>query len=101
MTGKVINLGITGASGSMYAQRLHHYLDESPTVATINLIITSAGITVIREELDLKITGVRDLDVELLLGRKSRKVKVFPAKDTGAAIASGSYPVDAMIIVPC
>src|SRR5207249_11078687 len=43
----------------------------------------------------------RENDGEIILGRPSTKVKSFPAKDTGAAIASGSYPVDAMIIVPC
>lgn len=99
--GKIINVGITGASGSIYAQRLLHYLESSTEVATINLIITSAGTTVIREELELKISGVRENDGELLLGRKSNKLKYFPVKDIGASIASGSYPVDAMIIVPC
>jgi flavin prenyltransferase len=101
MNGKVINVGITGASGSIYAQRLLHYLDESPEVLAVNLIITAAGATVIREELDIKISGVRENEIALLLGRNSSKIRTFPAKDIGASIASGSYPVDAMIIVPC
>jgi flavin prenyltransferase len=101
MSGKTINLGITGASGVIYAQRLLHYLDESPEVESINLVITAAGLTVIKEELDLKLTGLRENDGEMLLGRPSKKVRSFPAKDIGASIASGSCPVDAMIIVPC
>ncbi|MEW6733085.1 MAG: UbiX family flavin prenyltransferase [Acidobacteriota bacterium] len=101
MAGRVINLGITGASGSIYAQRLLHHLEESPEVACINLIITPAGFVVIKEELDIKLTGLHNNDATLLLGRSSEKVKCFPAKDTGATIASGSYLVDAMVIVPC
>ncbi|MBK7992745.1 MAG: UbiX family flavin prenyltransferase [Blastocatellia bacterium] len=98
---KKIIVGITGASGAIYAQRLLHYLEESPLVETINLVITSAATTVIREELSLKFSGVRQTDAELLLGRPTTKIKHFPAKDIGASIASGSYPVDAMVIIPC
>ncbi|MFY9221820.1 MAG: flavin prenyltransferase UbiX [Blastocatellia bacterium] len=98
---KKIIVGITGASGAIYAQRLLHYLEESPLVETINLVITSAATTVIREELSLKFSGVRETDAELLLGRPTTKIKHFPAKDIGASIASGSYPVDAMVIIPC
>jgi len=99
--GKKIIVGITGASGAIYAQRLLHYLEESSEVEIINLVITSAGATVIREELELKLSGVRETEVELLLGRATNKIKHFPAKDIGASIASGSYPVDAMVIIPC
>lgn len=98
---KKIIVGITGASGAIYAQRLLHYLEESSLVETINLVITSAATTVIREELSLKFSGVRETDAELLLGRPTTKIKHFPAKDIGASIASGSYPVDAMVIIPC
>lgn len=99
--GKKIIVGITGASGALYAQRLLHYLEESSEVEVVNLVITSAGATVIREELELKLSGVRETDAELLLGRATNKIKNFPAKDIGASIASGSYPVDAMVIIPC
>ncbi|MCS6886362.1 MAG: UbiX family flavin prenyltransferase [Acidobacteriota bacterium] len=98
---KILNIGITGASGSIYAQRLLHYLDASPEVEQINLIITASGVTVVREELGIKISGTKQADVTELLGRTSDKVKLLPAKDIGASIASGSYPVDAMCIVPC
>jgi 4-hydroxy-3-polyprenylbenzoate decarboxylase len=99
--GKKIIVGITGASGAIYAQRLLHYLEESNDVEVVNLVITSAGATVIREELELKFSGVRENDAELLLGRTTNKIIHFPAKDIGASIASGSYPVDAMVIIPC
>ncbi|MBI4853429.1 MAG: UbiX family flavin prenyltransferase [Acidobacteria bacterium] len=99
--GKKIIVGITGASGAIYAQRLLYYLEESSEVDLVNLVITSAGASVIREELELNFSGIRQNEVDLLLGRESKKILLFPVKDIGASIASGSYPVDAMIIIPC
>ncbi len=98
---KNITVAITGASGSIYAQRLLHYLDESDAVGCVNLLLSPLGVTVIREELDLPLAGTKAADVELLLGRPSEKIKLLPVKDVGATIASGSYPSDGMIIVPC
>lgn len=99
--GKKIIVGITGASGAIYAQRLLHHLEESEQVDIVNLVITSAGASVIREELELNLSGVRENDGHLLLGRNSSKLTLFPSKDIGASIASGSYPVDSMVIIPC
>ncbi len=98
---KHLTVAVTGASGALYAQRLLYYLDASPEVARIHLVISALGATVIREELLLPVTGVRQSDVESLLGRPSAKTTLLPAKDVGAAIASGSYPCDGMVIVPC
>ena len=36
-----------------------------------------------------------------VLGRAPTKIEVLPNKDVGASIASGSYEVDAMIVIPC
>jgi 4-hydroxy-3-polyprenylbenzoate decarboxylase len=36
-----------------------------------------------------------------ILGRPATKIEIFPNKDVGASIASGSYSVDAMIVIPC
>lgn len=98
---KHLTVAITGASGALYAQRLLHHLDASPEVARIHLVISALGVTVIREELLLPVSGVKQQDAELLLGRPSAKITLLPAKDVGAAIASGSYPCDGMVIVPC
>jgi 4-hydroxy-3-polyprenylbenzoate decarboxylase len=36
-----------------------------------------------------------------ILGRGSKKTETISNKDVGASIASGSYKVDAMIVIPC
>ncbi len=98
---KRLTVAITGASGAIYAQRLLHHLDASSEVAQINLVISALGATVIREELELPVTGARQSDAELLLGRPTTKIALLPVKDVGATIASGSYPCDGMAVVPC
>jgi 4-hydroxy-3-polyprenylbenzoate decarboxylase len=102
---KTITIGITGASGSIYAQSLLARLDENPDVARIDLVISQAGVRVVGEELGLKVAGTDARVVRELLGpnykEDSGKVVVHSAGDIGACIASGSYLSDAMIVVPC
>ncbi|HMV51258.1 MAG TPA: flavin prenyltransferase UbiX [Blastocatellia bacterium] len=102
---KNITVGITGASGSIYAQRLLAQLNENHEVARIDLVISQAGVRVVGEELGLKVAGTDARVVRELLGPNYRgdsdKVKVHSANDIGATVASGSYLSDAMIVVPC
>jgi 4-hydroxy-3-polyprenylbenzoate decarboxylase len=98
---KSIIVGITGASGSIYARTLLAHLNASPEVARIDLVISSAGVRVVGEELGLNVAGADRRVVRELLGEDSEKVVVHSANDIGASIASGSYLSDAMIIVPC
>lgn len=96
-----ITVGITGASGSIYAQRLLAHLDECPDVMAIDLVVSQAGIRVVREELGINVSGAGTRPVRELIGRDSDKIVLHPASDIGASIASGSYLSDAMIVVPC
>jgi 4-hydroxy-3-polyprenylbenzoate decarboxylase len=98
---KSITVGITGASGSIYAQRLLVKLIESPSVDRIDLVLSQAGIRVVNEELGVNAAGTGQRVVTELTGIDSDKVIVHPASDIGATIASGSYESHAMIIVPC
>src|SRR5262245_60966662 len=98
---KAITVGITGASGSIYAQRLLMRLNESPEVSRLDLVITTAGVRVVGEELGLNVAGTDRRVVAQLLGVDSEKVIVHAASDIGATVASGSYLSDAMIVVPC
>jgi 4-hydroxy-3-polyprenylbenzoate decarboxylase len=98
---KAITVGITGASGSIYAQRLLIRLNESPDVSRLDLVITTAGVRVVGEELGLNVAGTDRRVITQLLGVDSDKVTVHAASDIGATIASGSYLSDAMVVVPC
>ncbi len=98
---KSITVGITGASGSIYAQKLLARLHECPDVARVDLVITKAGVRVVGEELGINVAGTESRVVHELIGVGSDKIIVHPAADIGATIASGSYLSDAMVIVPC
>lgn len=97
---KSITVGISGASGVIYAQRLLQQLDASPQVSRINLVLSGPARRVMSDELGITPTGDEDL-LEQLIGQPSPKTVIFHPGDIGAAIASGSYPVDAMVIIPC
>ena len=96
-----INVAITGASGAIYAQRLLTFLEESSEVEHINLIISGPGRQVVCDELGIDPSlDVGGMTLEML-GRSSDKIELFHPGDIGASLASGSYPVDGMVIIPC
>ena len=67
-------------------------------VSAVNFIASDGALRVFAEELQL--TGRNEL-VQQLLGGKSKKIKQQANSDIGANVASGSYPSDAMIVLPC
>lgn len=82
-------VGITGATGSIYAVRLLQALREHTQVET-HLAVSAAGVLNIKHELQI---GRRD--VYALVDH------VHSVRDVGSALASGGFPTDGMIIVPC
>jgi 4-hydroxy-3-polyprenylbenzoate decarboxylase len=76
-------------------------LESSPDVAEIHLVVSGPGRRVIADELDVLQTADSDQLVAELIGRPSRKTTVHNQGDIGATIASGSYPVDGMVVIPC
>jgi flavin prenyltransferase len=93
-----ITLAVTGASGSVYAAEMLRALAADARVTKINFVASDSALRVFAEE--LKLSGRNDL-AEKLLGVPSPKVQQHTETDIGANIASGSYPTDAMIILPC
>ena len=74
-------------------------VDRDTRVQTVNFIASDSALRVMAEELDLR--GRNNL-VSQLLGRKtSSKIRQQANADIGANVASGSYPADAMIVLPC
>jgi len=97
-TRRTLTLAITGASGSILPKHLLDALDRDDRVATINLIVSDSGLRVMAEELG--VSGRNEI-VPKLLGRTSAKIQLQNNDDIGANVASGSYPTDAMIVLPC
>ena len=97
---QVVTVGVTGASGAVLAQKTLLLLEQDARVARIHLVVTEAGQRVFSEELGITSGDLKQLPARLL-NRSAAKIEAMPNKDIGAAIASGSYPVDSMIVVPC
>jgi flavin prenyltransferase len=81
-----ILVAITGASGALYAQRLLDNLD--PTEHEVHVVLSNYAQVVLAKELP---GGLR----------LARGVQTHSLKSMNAPFASGSNPLDAMIIIPC
>jgi len=97
---QVVTVAVTGASGAVLAQKTLVLLEQDARVERIHLVVTEAGQRLFAEELGITSGDLKQLPGRLL-GRPSAKIEVLPNKDIGAAIASGSYAVNSMIVVPC
>ncbi len=89
-----IIIGITGASGAAYARRVMQLLAEADV--QIHLTVSTYGKRLLFDEL-----GLKRLDPDALTASRGELVTVYNDNDVGAAIASGSFLHDGMIIVPC
>jgi flavin prenyltransferase len=93
-----LTLAITGASGSVFGQQLLSVLEADERVAEVIFVSSEHSLRVIAEE--LQFSGRNQLP-EKLLGHAPKKTQQLAESDIGASIASGSYPSDGMIILPC
>ncbi len=97
---KTITLAVTGASGAIFARRMLGLLEADRRVARIHLVISGSGLKVLREELGLDLAKSAEVPSQLL-GARARKTNYLLDSDVGASIASGSYPTDGMVVIPC
>ena len=93
-----LTIATTGASGSLFLQQFLIAVERDDRIAAANFIVSDSGLRVMAEELG--ISGRRNL-IEQLLGRSSAKISEQSNADIGANVASGSYPADAMVVLPC
>ena len=97
-SGKILTVALTGASGAVLARELLLLLEQDARVERIHFIASESSLRVLAEE--LQISGRNDL-VAKLLGHASAKILQHAPGDIGASIASGSYPCEGMIVLPC
>jgi 4-hydroxy-3-polyprenylbenzoate decarboxylase len=95
---KNLTIATTGASGAIFLRQLLLAVERDERVEAVNFIASDSALRVMAEELDLH--GRNNLVVQLL-GAKSRKIQQQANADIGANVASGSYPAEAMIVLPC
>ena len=93
-----VTVAFTGASGAVFGRELLRALEQDERVGTVNFVASENSLRVLAEELQL--SGRNGL-VEKLLGHASAKIRQLSEADIGANIASGSYPSDAMVVLPC
>ena len=102
MKGKKIVLAMTGASGAIYGLRLGKELIASGAALTV--LLSDAGIRVIRHETALDLSG-EEVDtlrvLEAYFRPKPGHLHYYAGTDFFAPVASGSSAPDAIVICPC
>ena len=91
-------IATTGASGSLFLKHFLLAVERDARVKTANFIASDSALRVLAEE--LAIEGRSDL-IRQIIGATSTKIQQQSNTDIGANVASGSYPSDAMIVIPC
>lgn len=99
-------VGISGASGAWYAQRLLEILLGKGH--EIHLVVSDYGKRLLFDESGIKAIDLASLCPGLVRGAAKSRVSemsgrliVHPNKDVGAVIASGSFMHDGMVVIPC
>jgi flavin prenyltransferase len=93
-----LTVATTGASGSIFLKHFLLAAERDARIQTVNFIASDSGLRVLAEELGLR--GRNDV-VGQLLGKPSTKIHSQANSDIGANVASGSYPSDGMVVIPC
>ena len=98
MDGLNLTVAITGASGAVFGRELLRALESDERVARVHFVASENSLRVMAEELGF--SGRTGL-LEKLLGAAPVKTVQHADSDIGAGIASGSYPSNGMIVLPC
>jgi 4-hydroxy-3-polyprenylbenzoate decarboxylase len=104
-----LTVATTGASGAIFLRQFLQAVERDRRIHNVNFIASDSALRVMAEELGLR--GRSNLVGQILgtsfgnPGRSSssnsRKIRLQSNDDIGANVASGSYPADAMVVIPC
>ncbi|WP_302176922.1 UbiX family flavin prenyltransferase [Megamonas funiformis] len=83
-----IIVGVSGASGAIYAYRLIQVLADSGI--EVHFVASKAGLEVLEYECGLTMVQLTQM-----------VHKIYDVNQIDSAIASGSFPCESMVIVPC
>ena len=90
MSKRRLVIGVTGATGSLYAVRMMQMLRKSASDVETHLVISAAGVLNIKHELDISRHDIYKMADH-----------VHSIRDVGATLASGAFETAGMVIVPC
>jgi 4-hydroxy-3-polyprenylbenzoate decarboxylase len=97
-----IVVGVSGASGASLPRRFVELASRAQGVSRIHLVLSESSLAVARSELDSEIESTDQWVSRLEVPREfTRRIELHFNDDVGASIASGSYPVAGMAVIPC
>jgi flavin prenyltransferase len=106
-------IATTGASGAIFLRHLLLAVERDSRVKAVNFIASDAALRVMAEELNIQgrtnlipqilgdSTKLKTNKTETAKSRSPHKIQLQSNSDIGANVASGSYPADAMVVIPC
>jgi 4-hydroxy-3-polyprenylbenzoate decarboxylase len=101
-----LTIATTGASGAIFLRQFLLAVARDDRIEAVNFIASDSALRVMAEELDIQ--GRSNLVGRILGASKTqpnktqlKRIKEQSNADIGANVASGSYPADAMVVIPC
>ncbi len=98
---RIITVGITGASGALYAQTVLRLLDTDSRVDRIFLVASDAGTRLIATELDIVATDAKKLPVSSNWNSREEDRISCRTKISARASLPAAHLVDGMVVIPC